>query len=71
MDDGSVDFPFKVSPMEQEIIDQPMPPSVILLGRSGTGKTTCAVFRMWSRFHAKHLENKTIHQVGLMLYWQT
>ena len=37
-----VDFPFKVSPAEQEIITrQPDPPSsMILLGRSGTGKVS-------------------------------
>ncbi len=49
MKDSEVDFPFKLSPDEEEIVKlRPDPPcSVILLGRSGTGKTTCAVFRMF------------------------
>ncbi|KAK9807285.1 hypothetical protein WJX73_007725 [Symbiochloris irregularis] len=53
MDDSVVDFPFRVSPAEQEIIElEPDPPApMLLVGRSGTGKTTCAVFRMWARWH--------------------
>ncbi len=42
-----VELPFKLSPTEWDIITSaPQPPcSTILLGRSGTGKTTCAVYR--------------------------
>jgi len=56
MDDGEVDFPFRLSPKEQEIIEMvPNPPcSVLLLGRSGTGKTTCAVYRIWGHWMAHH-----------------
>ncbi len=25
--------------------------SLLLMGRSGTGKTTCLVFRMWAQYH--------------------
>lgn len=52
MKDSEVDFKFRVSPAEQRIIElRPDPPSsIILLGRSGTGKTTCAVFRMFGRW---------------------
>ena len=52
MGEAEVDFPFRVSPSEQAIIENdPDPPcSIVLVGRSGTGKTTCAVFRMWSRY---------------------
>ncbi len=46
------DFPFEVSELELYIIRlQPKPDaSVLLLGRSGTGKTTCCLYRLWSRF---------------------
>lgn len=39
LDDGAIDFSFRVSPAEQEVIEMvPDPPrAVILLGRSGTG----------------------------------
>ena len=48
------DFPFRLSPLEQEICDiQPSPESsLVLLGRSGTGKTTCLGFRMWAHYKA-------------------
>eukprot|EP00798_Chlamydomonas_sp_ICE-L_P021903 gene21903-28945_t len=47
-----VDFPFKLSPQEQDIITMvnDPPASTILLGRSGTGKTTCAVYRIWAQW---------------------
>ena len=35
-----VDFPFKVSPAEQDIITMQPNSSLILLGRSGTGKVS-------------------------------
>ncbi|XP_038048876.1 TPR and ankyrin repeat-containing protein 1-like [Patiria miniata] len=47
-----VDFPFRVTELEHAIINlQPRPPSsILLLGRSGTGKTTCCLYRMWTKF---------------------
>ncbi|XP_072045621.1 TPR and ankyrin repeat-containing protein 1-like isoform X2 [Amphiura filiformis] len=47
-----VDFPFRVTELEHAIINlQPRPPSsVLLLGRSGTGKTTCCLYRLWTAF---------------------
>ena len=47
-----VDFPFKVTELEHSIINlHPNPPApIILLGRSGTGKTTCCLYRLWSAF---------------------
>jgi hypothetical protein len=53
-----VELPFKLSPAEWEIITRtPHPPaSIILLGRSGTGKTTCAVYRMWTKWLAGYRE---------------
>lgn len=54
MGEVEVDFPFRVSPAEQAIIQHdPRPPcSLVLVGRSGTGKTTCAIYRMWARWLA-------------------
>ena len=76
MGESEVDFPFRVSPSEQAIIENdPDPPcSIVLVGRSGTGKTTCAVFRMWARwltFH--HHSTEPFHQVSLssaMMAWR-
>ena len=47
-----VDFPFRVREEEHEIINfEPSPQSsIILIGRSGTGKTTCILYRLWKDF---------------------
>ena len=47
-----VDFPFKVTEREYAIVNlQPNPTTpIILLGRSGTGKTTCCLYRLWNKF---------------------
>ena len=49
-----VDFPFRVTELEHAIINlhpsQPCP--IILLGRSGTGKTTCCLYRLWNEFQS-------------------
>lgn len=60
-----MDFKFKVSPAEQRIIElRPDPPSsIILLGRSGTGKTTCAVFRMFGRWLYAHNKGEADNMV--------
>lgn len=66
MGEVEVDFPFRVSPSEQAIIENdPDPPcSIVLVGRSGTGKTTCAVFRMWARWLTfRHHSAESFHQV--------
>ncbi|XP_070564892.1 LOW QUALITY PROTEIN: TPR and ankyrin repeat-containing protein 1-like [Ptychodera flava] len=51
-EDIKVDFPFRVTELEHAIINlQPDPPSaILLLGRSGTGKTTCCLYRLWTYF---------------------
>ncbi|GLI67623.1 hypothetical protein VaNZ11_011870, partial [Volvox africanus] len=61
---AKVDFPFKLSPEEYDIINLvPKPPSsIILLGRSGTGKTTCAVFRLWGNW-LRHYTNPHLDPV--------
>lgn len=68
MGEAEIDFPFRVSPSEQAIIENdPDPPcSIVLVGRSGTGKTTCAVFRMWARWLAfRHHSTEPFNQIFL------
>ena len=45
-----VDFPFDINPDEFEIINSKEETSTLLLGRSGTGKTTCCLYKMWRCF---------------------
>ncbi|XP_068702489.1 TPR and ankyrin repeat-containing protein 1-like [Montipora foliosa] len=47
-----IDFPFKITELEYAIVNlQPDPSTpIILLGRSGTGKTTCCLYRLWNHF---------------------
>lgn len=49
-----LDFPFRVTELEHAIINlQPTQPCpIILLGRSGTGKTTCCLYRLWNEFQS-------------------
>ena len=44
------DFPFKEWPKEHDIICLRNNESILLLGRSGTGKTTCCLYRLWNEF---------------------
>ena len=43
------DFPYKEWPKEHDIINMGSR-SILLLGRSGTGKTTCCLYRLWNCF---------------------
>lgn len=43
------DFPFKGWPEEHDIISLSEGQTILLLGRSGTGKTTCCVYRLWNQ----------------------
>ncbi len=64
--EDEVDFPFRVSPSELTIIENDLDPpcSTVLVGRSGTGKTTCAVYKMWFRWLAfRHHSTEPFHQV--------
>ena len=46
------DFPFKAWHEEHDIINRPYrEEAIILLGRSGTGKTTCCLYRLWNEFN--------------------
>lgn len=48
--DAKVDIPFIASEKEYEIINQKTQVAILLLGRSGTGKTTCCFRRLWQNF---------------------
>ena len=45
-------FPFRVSELEHSIISlaPKRATSILLLGRSGTGKTTCCLYRLWNNY---------------------
>jgi len=44
------DYPFKEWQKEHEIIKLKSSEAILLLGRSGTGKTTCCLYRLWNEF---------------------
>ncbi|XP_005348261.1 TPR and ankyrin repeat-containing protein 1 [Microtus ochrogaster] len=49
---ATVEYPFRVGELEYAVIDlnpRPLEP-IILIGRSGTGKTTCCLYRLWKKF---------------------
>ncbi|CAG8521874.1 1680_t:CDS:10 [Paraglomus brasilianum] len=50
---GGLEFTFQISKKEYEIITNPT--SAIVIGRSGTGKTTCIVYRLIASHLAKRL----------------
>ncbi|XP_041361942.1 TPR and ankyrin repeat-containing protein 1-like [Gigantopelta aegis] len=50
--DVKVDFPFRVTDTEHAIINLESKSPILLLGRSGTGKTTCCLNRLWTLFTA-------------------
>ncbi|XP_045055792.2 TPR and ankyrin repeat-containing protein 1 isoform X3 [Desmodus rotundus] len=50
---ATVEYPFRVGELEYAVIHlnpSPLEP-IILIGRSGTGKTTCCLYRLWKKFH--------------------
>ena len=49
---SAVDVPFKVTDQEHRIITSSAESSTLLIGRSGTGKTTCLVFKMFRDYSA-------------------
>jgi hypothetical protein len=54
------DFPFRVSELEHSVINLALEraTSILLLGRSGTGKTTCCLYRLWNNYQTYWLRNK-------------
>ncbi|RIA97760.1 P-loop containing nucleoside triphosphate hydrolase protein [Glomus cerebriforme] len=59
---GGLNFTFQVSEKEYEIIN--CPTSAIIIGRSGTGKTTCIVFRQIASYLNSQLspDDKVFHK---------
>ena len=49
--DNHKDFPFKVTEVEHSIINLCTTSPILLLGRSGTGKTTCCLYRLCHRYN--------------------
>ena len=66
-DDKAVEFPFKVSPPEREIIELETKTALLLVGRSGTGKTTCAIYRMFFQARAVSVVQIQIQVLTLIL----
>ena len=62
----NVDFPFRVSELEHAVINlKPKPmSSLLLLGRSGTGKTTCCLYRLWFNFQS-YWERHIMEEPGI------
>lgn len=61
-----IDFPLKMSPEEKQLIDAPHQQvnSIILVSRSGTGKTTCMLYKIWGLWRVHHeYGKKNIHKV--------
>ena len=60
------DFPFRVSELEHSVIN--LAPkrkiSILLLGRSGTGKTTCCLYRLWNNYQ-KYWEQNTLNEPSI------
>ena len=50
--DGDIEraFPYKEWPEEHDIVNMNYDEAILLLGRSGTGKTTCCLYRLWNEF---------------------
>ncbi|XP_067837421.1 TPR and ankyrin repeat-containing protein 1-like [Heptranchias perlo] len=50
--ESRIEYPFRVGELEYAVIDLVPKPlqAIILIGRSGTGKTTCCLYRLWKRF---------------------
>jgi hypothetical protein len=63
---GLDEFPFDLSPEEMEIIGH-FSTSSLILGRSGTGKTTCLLFKILAKYRARQAmpDGKPIRQVHL------
>jgi hypothetical protein len=61
---GREEFPFDLSPEEMEIVGH-FDTSSLILGRSGTGKTTCLLFKILAKYRARQAmpDEKPIRQV--------
>lgn len=59
---------FKLSPDEQRMIGLDVPASILMLGRSGTMKTTVTVFTMILRWMSSRPSSQKFHQVGALRF---
>ncbi|CAL1532829.1 unnamed protein product, partial [Lymnaea stagnalis] len=48
--ESKADFPFRVTEIEHTLIHLKLEAPLLLLGRSGTGKTTCCLYRLFNEF---------------------
>ncbi|KAK7486004.1 hypothetical protein BaRGS_00022756 [Batillaria attramentaria] len=48
--DVQIEWPLRATAVEHAVISLPQDSPVLLLGRSGTGKTTCCLYRLWNSF---------------------
>ena len=55
------EFPFRETDIEYEIVHLPFTAPIVLIGRSGTGKTTCCLYRLWYKF----VEDRFIYETDL------
>ncbi|XP_071114199.1 TPR and ankyrin repeat-containing protein 1-like [Haliotis cracherodii] len=60
------DFPFRVTDVEQALIQLKSDTPILLLGRSGTGKTTCCIYRIWTNFISYWLKERDIGEPFLL-----
>ena len=68
LEDGDIEraFPYKEWRTEHDIINLQYKSAVLLLGRSGTGKTTCCLYRMWNEFASYwrlHADSAQLHSL--------
>ncbi|XP_061175910.1 TPR and ankyrin repeat-containing protein 1-like [Saccostrea echinata] len=59
--ENAKDFPFKVTEIEHAMINLSSAGPLLLLGRSGTGKTTCCINRLRSQYD-QHKKNVIKHE---------
>ena len=70
-------FPFRVSELEHSIISlaPKRATSILLLGRSGTGKTTCCLYRLWNNYQTywkkSTLDEPSIRNVAQLIPCET
>ncbi|XP_075068730.1 TPR and ankyrin repeat-containing protein 1 isoform X2 [Mixophyes fleayi] len=67
-----VEYPFRVGELEYAVIDlNPKPmETIILIGRSGTGKTTCCLYRLWKKFHSYWEKAESVGPLLVKQTWQ-
>ena len=51
-------FPFIVTDQEHEVIRTECDQPILVHGRSGTGKTTCLIYRLWERYQTRRTQTQ-------------